>query len=230
MAFELLGMSSTSWGLWFFIAAVFYLGKKLPGIKDISKAVGGAGKAAMFVLIIGVFATGAISGFGSSSASISGNIALSDVTLSNGNLNGTTTADYYSAGDSVVTFYMDDTMTIDDGQINFTVSLDRIETADAGSILVTCGSSDFSKSGNTYNIVSKDIDEDIELTIDGAGKSQDQSVSKMVDFGVGVSTTSFVVEWKNDEAGEDILSAKDTKNINCKADGQNFGAVIVIND
>ncbi len=193
------------------------------------------------IVLIGGLATGflgeALAGVGLTTVSADGEIvtgdsfAVSDVTWADGVINDNDTGhDYYSDSDRTVTLYVDDGMVADNGQINATLTVDREQSKNAGSIEMSCTSPDFSKSGTIYNIISKDTDDDIELTIENGGKSIGNTVTKNVDYAEGDSTESVRVSYKMDESADDILSTKDSKTITCSIGDKTAKIIHVVNN
>lgn len=156
----------------------------------------------------------------SNAQSVLGQDAVIDtVRLSAGVANSSTTIDTYSEDDTHVEFNLLDVTTIDDDYINVTATVTRNAISDDQLYTVTCTSEDFTKSGSTYNLVSRDSDDKLEMYFDGNSNRHEDSADYSFGFSEGTLTDTVVISFKVDESSQDAISTGSSKNVNCDFNG-----------
>lgn len=183
----------------------------------------GAGLVVLAVVKLGLFTgAGTVGG---------GLLPLHDMKVSAGAVGAETGADVITNNDHNMAIYVADADVADNQYINYTLTLERTaELDDAGGAEVECFyNTEFVSGSTTYNLVSLDADNQVEVTIDGSGTQTANSVSKIVEFSAGSASATAVVQVKQDETGHDAMTTKQSLSSYCSAGGQTVNVQFIEN-
>lgn len=219
---------------WIVLAGLVWIFKsKLSFLRGVSNL-----KAALVILLTGVFVTGVV-GLGSlgfsaagTPTAVTGALGSLSVKMHDGLVNATTTSDHVNDAYDVMTFYVADANIADGEEIIFNVTLERSDVSSAGSVTLSCTIPDKELSGVTADNIAEKTSGKVDLDINDAGThADDNTVSKVITFAEGTAVAEVQVAFDQEETWEDGMTAYDEyAEVKCTAGSESFKAVIYAAD